>query len=259
MRNILTFTLVALLSISCNKGHKSEDKKQESKQVPEQKQTSCDIEKKRIETEPTILGMDISHFQDNIEWDKIKADGVNFVYLKATQGTHFKDPKFKEHHEATKNECLYRGAYHFYETGKDAKEQAQNFVEAVGALIPGDLPPVLDLEELGVKKSVDLETYATNTLLWLKIVEEKLGVRPIIYCDPAFGNSYLKHADFANYKLWVADYTKASAPKVPDTWKDKGWIVWQRTDRKKLEGAEGQIDYDLFHGDATTFLKMVKK
>ncbi len=248
MKKISTFIFLVLVSVSCKKDQKTE-----------QKQGPCYSEQKRIETEPEILGMDISHFQDNIKWDEIKADGVNFVYLKATQGEHFKDPKFKKHHEATRKECLYRGAYHFYESGKDPKKQALNFVDAVQTLIPGDLPPVLDLEELGIKTSVDIKTYTANTLQWLQIVEEKLGVRPIIYCDPSFGNSYLKHPDFAKYNLWVADYTKSASPKVPETWKNKGWTIWQRTDRKKLEGVQGKIDYDLFHGNAETFLKLVKK
>ncbi len=251
MKKILPFVLLALfLHISCKKDHTNEKSAQ--------KQDPCTIEKKRIETEPTILGIDISHFQTNIEWDKIKADGVNFVYIKATQGTHFKDPKFKENHAATKNQCLYRGAYHFYETGKDPEKQALNFVEAVGALISGDLPPVLDLEELGVKTPVTKEMYERNTLVWLKIVEEKLGVRPIIYSNPTFGNQYLKHPEFGKYKLWVAEYTKAKSPKVPQTWTDKSWTIWQRTDREKIEGI-AKVDYDVFNGSVDDFMKLVKK
>ncbi|GAA4275834.1 glycoside hydrolase family 25 protein [Aquimarina mytili] len=249
---LLTFSLM----ISCKEDHSI--KKPVKKQEQNQKQDPCDIEKKRIETEPTILGMDISHFQTNVKWDKIKADGVNFVYMKATQGSHFKDPKFKENHAATKSECLYRGAYHFYETGKDPQKQALNFVEAVGELIPGDLPPVLDLEELGIKTPVTIESYETNTLMWLKTVEEKLGVRPIIYTNPSFANKYLKHPEFAKYFLWVAEYTKVESPKTPKTWANKSWIIWQRTDREKIEGA-GKVDYDLFNGSANDFLKLVKK
>ncbi len=249
-----TITTVFLLISSCQTDPKNEisEKKQEQSDV-------CPTQKKRIETEPTILGMDISHFQGNIEWNKIKADGVNFVYMKATQGIHFQDPKFATNHEATRKECLYRGAYHFYVTGMDPKKQAQNFVDTIKELISGDLPPVLDLEEAGIKTSVNKGTYETNTLLWLKIVEEKLGVKPIIYCDPTFGDVYLKHPEFSKYKLWIADYTKVKTPKIPYTWKNQGWTFWQRTDSKKLEGAQGKIDYDLFHGDANSFLKMVKK
>ncbi|GAA4272750.1 GH25 family lysozyme [Aquimarina gracilis] len=255
MKKMLPFVLFILfLTISCKKdtNAKTDNKNQDSQK------SLCNDEKRRIETEPTILGIDISHFQHDIKWDEIKADGVNFVYMKATEGTHFKDPKFKENHAATKKECLYRGAYHFYETGKDPKKQALNFIEAVGELIAGDLPPVLDLEELGVKTPVTKEMYEVNTLIWLKTVEEKLGVRPIIYTNSSFGNQYLKHPEFAKYQLWVAEYTKAQSPKVPETWKNRGWIIWQRTDRKAVEGV-GKVDYDLFNGKAEDFLKMIKK
>lgn len=222
------------------------------------KNNPCHSENKRLNEDPSILGMDISHFQNDINWQDIKEDGVNFVFIKASESTHFKDPKFKKNHAAAKSECIYRGAYHFYETGKDPAKQAQNFIEAVGKLVPGDLPPALDLEELGVKTSVDKETYQKNTLHWLKIVEKELGVRPIIYSDPSFGDKYLDHPDFDKYQLWVAEYTKKS-PEVPKVWKNKGWLIWQRTDHKKLEGMKENVDYDLFNGDAEKFKKLLKK
>lgn len=222
------------------------------------KNNPCYSENKRLEKEPSILGMDISHFQNDINWEDIKEDGVNFVFIKASESTHYKDPNFKKNHAAAQSECIYRGAYHFYETGKDPEKQARNFIEAVGKLVPGDLPPVLDLEELGIKTQVDKETYQKNTLLWLKIVEKELGVTPIIYSDPSFGDKYLDHPDFNKYQLWVAEYTKTS-PKVPEVWKNKGWLIWQRTDRKQLEGMKEKVDYDIFNGDAKKFKKLLKK
>ncbi|WP_109433856.1 glycoside hydrolase family 25 protein [Aquimarina sp. AU119] len=222
------------------------------------KNTPCNSENERLEKDPSILGMDISHFQNDIDWDDIKEDGVNFVYIKASEGAHFKDPKFKKNHAAAINNCIYRGAYHFYETGTNPEQQAQNFIAAVDKLVSGDLPPVLDLEQGGIKTSVTKETYQKNTLKWLTIVEEKLGVIPIIYCDPSFGDAYLNHPDFAKYKLWVAEYTKKS-PKVPETWKNKGWTFWQRTDSEKIEGIKGSVDYDIFQGKTDEFRKLLKK
>ncbi len=240
-KRLLQILVLSLLLFSCNTD----------------KNDPCYSENQRLEKDPSILGMDISHFQNDIKWDEIKEDGINFVYIKASEGTRFKDPKFKQNRAAAKNECIYRGAYHFYETGKDPVKQAENFIAAVGQLEPGDLPPVLDLEELGIKTPVTNEMYEHNTLLWLKTVEEKLGVTPIIYSNPSFGNKYLNHPEFGKYKLWIAEYTKNS-PKVPKVWKNKGWTIWQRTDREKLEGI-GKVDYDLFQGDAETFRKLLKK
>ncbi len=222
------------------------------------KKDPCYLEHKRIETELTIQGMDISHFQNNIKWDEIKKDGVNFVYIKASQSTHFKDPRFKQNRTAAKSQCIYNGAYHFYVTGKDPIKQAENFIAAIGQLEPGDLPPVLDLEELGIKTAVDKQTYQKNTLSWLKVIAEHFGVAPIIYSNTSFANKYLNNPDFAKYQLWVAEYTKAKSPKIPDTWINKGWTIWQRTDSKKLEGIK-KVDYDLFHGDAKAFRKLLKK
>ncbi|WP_103071518.1 glycoside hydrolase family 25 protein [Aquimarina sediminis] len=224
----------------------------------DKKNTTCEMENERIEKDSIILGMDVSHYQGNIIWDDIKKDGVNFVYIKATEGDTFIDPKFEINRADAKKNCVYQGAYHFYVTGNDPTKQALNFTKALGQLDSGSLPPVLDLEEGGIKAPVTKENYQKNTLIWLKTVEKELGVAPIIYTNLYFGIKYLDHPDFAKYKLWVAEYTKKK-PKLPETWKNQGWTFWQRTDLKKLSGVKGDIDYDVFKGDAQAFRALLKK
>ncbi len=260
MKNIIPFLLLSFfLNISCKKDATIEEKEPNNQKKVEDPISLCSSQSKKLETDPSILGLDISHFQGDIQWNDLKSDGVNFVYIKASEGTEFKDPKYTQNYASAKKECLYRGAYHFYETGKNPKKQAQNFIEAVNKLESGDLPPVIDLEELGIKTPVTKEVYETNVLLWLKIVEEKLGIRPILYSNTVFANRYLKHPEFSKYKFWIADYTKAKSPEVPYTWRNKGWIIWQRTDQKKLKGALGDVDYDIFNGNAEAFIKLIKK
>ncbi|PKV52909.1 lysozyme [Aquimarina sp. MAR_2010_214] len=222
------------------------------------KNNLCNSENQRLETDPSISGMDVSHFQGDIKWNDIKKDNVNYVYIKASEGADFIDPKFKSNRAAAKSKCIYRGAYHFYQTSDDPKIQVQNFISAVGQLEPGDLPPVLDLEKLGINAPITIKEYQENTLLWLQMVEKKLGVSPIIYTNLFFGIKYLDHPDFSKYKLWIAEYTKEK-PKLPETWKNKGWTFWQRTDLKKLEGIKGKVDYDIFNGDAEAFRKLLKQ
>ncbi|WP_103867101.1 glycoside hydrolase family 25 protein [Aquimarina sp. I32.4] len=239
--SIATF-VISLMILSC---------KTEKKGV-------CNLESQKLEKASSILGVDISHFQNNINWNDIKSDSINFVYIKATEGTDYQDPKFKKNRASAKSNCIYRGLYHFYVTDNDPKGQAQNFINTVKQLEPGDLPPVLDLEKLGLKSAVTKEAYQKNTLLWLQLVEKELGIRPIVYTNLFFANEYLTHSDFASYKLWLAEYTNEDLI-IPETWKNNGWTIWQRTDREKIEGIKGDVDYDLFNGDATAFRKLLKK
>ena len=176
-----------------------------------------------------VLGIDVSHFQQDVNWDEIKAAKISFTYIKATQSTGFEDPKFKKNWQGAKTAGLYRGAYHFYLSDKDAAQQAENFLKVVSQLEKGDMPPALDLEELGMKGNVSKEKLQEGALLWLKTVEDKLGITPIVYADLSFANTYLDNPELGKYALWIAEYG-TQTPQVPQTWKDKGWMIWQRTE-----------------------------
>lgn len=256
-KRILPLVIFSVLILSC----KTDKKTPQS--IDHQKTDSIPLSAtKKIDTYTSltapILGIDVSHFQGDVKWNDIKRDGVDYAYIKASEGGTFKDPMFKTNRSLTKKNNIFSGAYHFYVAGNDPIKQAQNFIAAVEKLEPGDLPPVLDLEQGGIKGSINKEAYSKNTLKWLQYVEKELGITPIIYCSPTFGNNYLNSPEFANYKLWLAEYTKHT-PIVPNTWTKTGWTFWQRTDLKNIKGINGDVDYDLFNGNAKDFLKLVKQ
>lgn len=233
------YVLALVFIISCNQKNK------------------CYEQHKKIKSVTTVYGLDVSHHQGEINWSKVKEHGIVYVYLKATQNTHFKDPKFSKNRiEATAN-CVHNGAYHFYVSGENPTVQAENFITTVDSLVRGDLPPVLDLEELGIQQGVNVDTYQQNVLIWLGIVEKKWGVKPIIYTDTFFANKYLNNKEFAEYPFWIAQYTKNEKPTIPNTWSGKTWTFWQRSDRKKINGIKSKVDFDLFNGNGKEFRKLL--
>ena len=261
---LLHFVLLSTFLFSC----KTDRKTSENIKLPKQdtvtaiKTKSDTISTTKSNNRPTlkspIQGIDVSHFQGAINWEEIKENGISYVYIKATEGNIFKDPKFDTNRSSAKKHGIYRGAYHFYETGINPIAQAQIFVSVVKILETGDLPPVLDLEQGGIKTTVTKEQYQQNTLQWLHYVEKKLGVTPIIYCSTNFANEYLDTPKLAHYRLWLAEYTQKTL-YLPYTWKKTGWTFWQRTDLKKLKGVNGDVDYDLFNGDSKAFYALVKQ
>ncbi len=192
-----------------------------------------------------VLGIDVSHFQGKIDWKKIKEVGIRFVYDKATQGIHYKDPEYSENKQGAHTFGLLHGSYHFYTSDQGGKEQADHFISVV-EYSPGDMPPVLDLEQAGIKGAVEVEALQKEILVWLSEVENKLEVKPIIYTNRPFGNQYLSHPSFAEYDLWIAEYG-VDKPRIPQIWEEKGWLIWQRSDRGKVEGVVGEVDHDLFN------------
>jgi lysozyme len=206
-----------------------------------------------MEVIDTILGIDVSHFQGNVDWKEVNSMGYSFAYAKASQGIGFHDPKFKENWENVRSAGMKRGAYHFFVAGEDASKQAELFISVLGDLESGDMYPMLDLESGGVKEEISVDDYVKSVKVFLDAVEEKYGLKPIIYTSNNFGDKYLKDLSFSAYPLWIAEYSE-HAPFIPGAWKNKGkFTLWQFTEKDSIQ-TEGELfDEDKFIGTKSEF------
>jgi lysozyme len=210
-----------------------------------------------------LFGMDVSHFQGEINWVLVKQNEpeIAFVFIKATEGINFVDAHFEKNWTGAKQAGILRGAYHFFETEKDAKAQADLFINTVKTLEENDLPPWLDLES-GKFSEVDEvahDTYINNVFTWLEEVEKALGVKPIIYASPDFARDYLTDIKFSGYALVVAEYdTVSAAPKMWGAWEGKTWTFWQYSPDGKVKGVSDQVDLDKFNGSARELVNFAK-
>jgi len=201
-----------------------------------------------------IHGIDVSSYQEFIYWPSVKqmkAQDVQlkFAFIKATEGLKDADKQFKHNWQSAKEAGIARGAYHYFLTTKSGKLQAQNFINTV-KLQPGDLPPVLDIEDLyGVKPAV-MRKEVTD---WLQAVEAAYKIRPIIY---SFEDFYINNLgkDFSSYPLWVAHFVNNDKPKVK-----RDWLFWQHSDAGKVNGITTKVDFDVFGGDSTQFAGLLVK
>lgn len=214
--------------------------------------------KPNVQPAEPILGLDVSHFQGEVNWAQIEKDGIHFTYAKATQGQGYTDPMFQNNLKGMRASKLYAGAYHFYVSGDDPVKQANNFLTSLPELKTWDMAPMLDLEQGGWTTGTDIATFQANIKIWLKIVEEKLGIKPIIYTNNPFAKSYLQSDDFSQYDLWIAEYG-VEKPKVPEPW--TSWKIWQRSEKGTYQGlSDGEnVDHDLFNGTHMELLNLVKQ
>ncbi len=186
-----------------------------------------------------VHGVDVSHYQSTINWDKVSEDKINFAFVKATEGHEFSDSLFCYNWQELKRTSIKRGAYHFFRPTLSPKIQARNFLNQV-ELEKGDLPPVLDVEVLdGVSPKVLIE----KMQIWLNMVEYTYNVQPIIYTNLKFYHQHLA-GHFDDYAIWMARYN-TEAPYLTG---DKQWLFWQYGNRGKIEGIEGFVDLNVFHG-----------
>jgi lysozyme len=152
------------------------------------------------------------------------------------------DPDYQRNIAAARAAGLYVGSYHFYTTDHTAQSQFDNVVKHLD-MKAGDLPLVVDIEVLSKNSLPDL---ATELKAFLDLVEQNYGIKPIIYSGESFANEYLK--GFADYPLWLAEYTDAPAPKLPLDW--RAWTFWQHSQNGSVAGVKGAVDLDRFNGTA---------
>lgn len=209
----------------------------------------------RIPRNYSIHGIDVSYYQGKIDWHKVKAmddDGVkiSFAFIKATEGVMLVDRYFQRNWREAPKAGIVCGAYHFFRPKKSGRWQAKFFLQTVD-VEKGDLPPVVDVEELNgvspAKMREELKEYIEH-------IEKKTGIKPIIYTGLSFYKDYLD-GHFNGHPLWIAHYYK---PKLNLTEKTK-WHFWQHSDKAKVNGVGYIVDFNVFNGDSTAFKSLLVK
>lgn len=199
------------------------------------------------------FGVDVSHYQGKINWDKaIKIQDsfpISFVFVRATAGKNRIDRQFKRNWKQVKNKELIRGAYHYYRPNENSILQANNFINAV-RLEKGDLPPVLDIEDIPRVQS--MENLKKGLKKWLAKVENHYKMKPIIYSGESFYNDFLYY-EFSEYTCWIANYNF----HVENI--DKDWNFWQFTDKGSVTGIDELVDVNIYNGQLIELRGLTKK
>ncbi|MFC3903023.1 lysozyme [Acinetobacter marinus] len=198
-----------------------------------------------------VQGLDVSHHQGEIDWQAINAQAdqpkYRFVFIKATEGGDFKDPRFVRNWESAKNAGFKVGAYHFYRNCKSGREQAQNFIDSVPKQTDS-LPPVIDLEFMG-----NCENDLTTAQLQAEIrsmavaLEQHYQQKPIFYVTQDYYAMYLQQG-FEEYPLWYRDIFQR--PKIAA---GRPWLFWQYSHRGRVNGIDGVVDLNTFNGSVADF------
>ena len=193
-----------------------------------------------------VRGVDVSRYQGVIDWPVLAGQGIDFAFVKATEGSTLVDPRFVTNLDGATAAGLRVGAYHFFSFTSAGATQADNVIRTVPAR--ADLLPV----------AVDLEFYGD---FWLRPtpvqdVRRELGVlldrllthygrRPIVYTTAEAYDRYLSGA-FPGVDIWIRDVWRT--PSLPD---GRPWTFWQFSDRHRLDGYTGEeqfIDVNVFAG-----------
>lgn len=190
----------------------------------------------------TVKGVDISHYEGVIHWDKVAAAGQAFGITKATEGVTFKDPMFSTNWPAIKAAGMVRGAYHFFRPADSGIQQADFFLRTVGTFGQGDLPPILDWE---VTDSVANDVDVQEVQDFVDEIRARTGLTTILYTSARFLGTVGNPTQFNNLPLWDANWN-VSCPNIPAAW--PRWTFWQYADNGAVPGIDAGCDVNSFNG-----------
>ncbi len=186
------------------------------------------------------LGVDVSSYQVDVDFDKLQQQGVEFAYIKATEGNSHVDTSFFKKWADSLKAGLLVGAYHYFSYDSSGATQAENFITTIGDL-EGRLIPAVDMELTTeeVKNPPEKDDVVRGLKAFIAVVEEKYGVKPLIYSQKDYWDKYLAD-DFADYPRWARNV-------LYPVWIDAGdnWLIWQYNDRGVLSGYSGEKYIDL--------------
>lgn len=191
-------------------------------------------------TGETLQGVDVSHYDGAVDWAQVKAAGITFAFTKATESDDYVDPTFATNWAGMKAAGIVRGAYHFFDPSVSATTQASYVLGTVGTLEAGDLPIVLDFEQLDGASEA---TAVADAVTFLAAVTKATGKTAILYMSSDFLSG--SYPALAPYTLWVANYG-VSCPGMPSEWST--WKLWQSSDSGSVSGISDAVDLDAFNG-----------
>ena len=186
-------------------------------------------------------GIDVSGWQGEIDFAKVKNAGISFVYIKSSEGKNTVDKYFRRNYENAKANGLKIGFYHYVRARnvEDALLEAKHFANTIAGTVP-DCKLAMDFENFGNLSKNEINNIS---IVFLEKVEELTKKKMIIYSNTSSARNIFS-AELANrYPLWVAQYY-VSEPSNNGKW--NSWEGFQYTDQGTVPGINGYVDRDKF-------------
>lgn len=195
------------------------------------------------QSELKYQGIDVSDWQGYINYSQVKNDGIDIVYIKASQGQKIKDPYFELNYENAKANNLKVGFYHFLTaTNIEEAEKEAIFFSSVISGKQVDCKLALDYEQFN---DINIEKINQIALAFMKKVEELTKKQVIIYSDFYNSKNTFNSEVANNSELWIAYYGDYRNLENENTsW--QYFIGTQYTDVGRVAGINGNVDRDIF-------------
>jgi len=197
-----------------------------------------------------VTGIDLSEKNGPVDWEQLRRGELGFVYLRATEAIDLVDAMFDSNMERARKSGILAGAYHWLHPGLHVGQQTNLFVNKVKNF-GGLLPPVVCLEN-HITNANEMEQ---NVLTFLRLIEQKVGVKPVIYTSENYWKTYFLNAIWGcDYLLWL---DKPGSTWPGQLWPWAGWSFWQYSYQAKLPGVSTTLGMNWFNGSSAELGNMV--
>ena len=199
-------------------------------------------------TEDNEIGIDVSKWQGDIDFKKVKDAGASFVMIrvgsqKGTKGEYIIDPYFKQNIENALNNDLKVGIY-FYsyaDSKKEAKKQANWIIKQIKDY-DIELPIVFDFESFDAFNEMELSIFGLNEIAnaFIETINNA-GYKGVLYGSKNYLNAIWK---YHTSPVWLAHYTS-------QTNYEGKYFMWQMCDDGKIDGIDGYVDIDILYKNSS--------
>lgn len=186
-----------------------------------------------------MKGIDISNNNPKLNYDYMKASGVEIAIIKLKEGVTFFDPDRDIHYKGCKNAGMKVGFYHYFSKSTAALDQANGFLEELKKY-SYEIIPVLDFEDPQIQNKSD------KVVTFMERCKEVLGYYPVLYTYESFLCNFDDRCK--KYPLWIAKYgPDDGVTKVSYSAPGYNVVGFQYTSRAIIKGSNGYIDMNDFY------------
>lgn len=183
-------------------------------------------------------GIDISAHNGEIDFRRVAGSGIEFAFIKATEGATWRDSAFERNYSGAVEAGLKVGAYHFFRFDVEGWRQSVNIIGTLKSRHL-DLPVAIDVEESGNPADCTTEQVVDNLRSLIELLRQN-GREPIIYTNKR-GYSRFVRGRFDDVDLWICSFTS------PAMAEGARWTIWQHSHEGQVDGILGPVDLNTFN------------
>lgn len=185
-----------------------------------------------------VQGVTITSANGPVDWRTVRAEGADFVYLRASAGATNRDTAFEDNLTGVRDARMRYGAMHQYSSCAPPGDQATLFI----ATVPRDeamLPPAVRLDLTpDCSRRPDRATILSELNIFLNLIEAHLGKPALIRVSPDFEDLY-QISKGVNRTLWL------EGNFLPPSYAERSWVIWAASNVRRIEGVETAVEWDV--------------